>query len=100
MNNRTRPPAQMWMVEIKRHPVKPRWIVPARTATVPSPTGDFACKQVIRWAHADVGIPPWRPCVRESLIHTTATPVGEASVTTIATRTPSGQLELFGRQAA
>src|ERR1039458_8705993 len=99
MRNRIPPPE--WRVKVRRHRVKPRWIIPPRSATVPGPTGDFARERVIRWAHSDAGVPPWRPCVRESLLHTSATRMGEATVTTIrAADPPTGQLALFDRLAA
>jgi hypothetical protein len=97
---RNRIPLTCWKVTMSKHTVAPRWFVPARTATVPGPTHDFACEQVIRWALSDVGAPPMRQCVRESLIYTTAIRVGEASVSTIATRPANTQLVLFDRIAA
>ncbi len=99
MRNRIPPP--IWKVKVRRHRVKPRWIIPPRTETVRAPTGGFARERVVRWAHADAGVPPWRPAVRESLIHTTATSVGEAiAALPNDAHARDGQLSLFDRIAA
>jgi hypothetical protein len=61
----------LYRVQLERHRVD-RWIIPAHTAIVPAPDERFACEQVIRWAHADAGAPPWKPFIRRSLKHATA----------------------------
>ncbi|HME02088.1 MAG TPA: hypothetical protein VKG38_03535 [Solirubrobacteraceae bacterium] len=90
----------LWKVKIARHAVMQRWIIRAQSCKLPAPSFDYACTQVIRWAHADAGIPPWKPCVRESLAHTTATRLGAASVTTTAGNPSTAQLVLFDDRIA
>lgn len=77
-----------WRVELAEHDVE-RWHVPARSVEVPAVSADDAALRVIRWAHADVGVPPWRPFTRASTLHAIATPT-EAEVVPIVL----GQLEL------
>jgi hypothetical protein len=65
--------APMFRVEIEAHDVPPRWHIDARTTELSSNTAAYACERVIRWAHSDVGVPPWKACIRRSLEYTIAT---------------------------
>ena len=56
----------MWIVTVAAHDV-PRWHVPAHTVKIGARTAGIACSFVVRWAHVDAGVPPWKPCVRLSL---------------------------------
>lgn len=64
---------QSWDVTIAEHDIGHHH-VPGRRAVVAASTPEIACRQAIQWAHTDSSVPPWRPYVRESLRHTTATP--------------------------
>jgi hypothetical protein len=97
---RTRTP--MFRVEIEAHHVQPRWHIDQRTTELASNSAPAACERVIRWAHGDLGIPPWKPCVRRSLEYTSATrldvPEPElATVTPLKAAAPA-QLELWSDQ--
>src|ERR1700690_1038548 len=76
--SRLAPPLQ-WRVELAAHDLPPRWRVPARTARLPAVSAESACLRVIRWAHSDIGAPPWRPCTRLSMRFATAKRCGEGS---------------------
>jgi hypothetical protein len=70
----------MWRVELAEHDVA-RWHVRARSAELPAPDGAYARARVVRWAHADAGVPSMRSLVRASMGHVTATPSeGEVGV--------------------
>jgi hypothetical protein len=92
----TRPP-QMWKVKIGRHAVRPRWLVPARSSTVPAPDADYAIETVVRWAHRDAAVPPLRSLIKESVAYASATPVEECARSR---PQAAGQLVLFDRLAA
>ena len=64
----------MWEVRIAAHDVAPRFRVPARTFTLGG-SHQHAKLRAIQWAHADAGVPPWKPCIRESWPHIKATRV-------------------------
>jgi len=53
-------------VTVAEHDVAPRYHVPARTVDVYALTAREARLRVLRWAHGDAGVPPWKPCVRVS----------------------------------
>jgi hypothetical protein len=75
MRRPTPPPC--WRVEVYEHDLAGgRWRIPSTTVKVPAETADGARRQVLHWAHADAGAPPWRPLLRESWPHTRATPLG------------------------
>ena len=76
-------PPPMYRVRITAHDVPPRWRIETQTVKLPAPSADFACDRAVKWVHSDARLPPLRRFVRHSLEFTTATPVGEASVTTI-----------------
>jgi hypothetical protein len=60
-----------YRVAIKAHEVE-RWRIPASEVEVPAASPKHARLIVVRAAHAAVGVPPWKPCVRASLAHTSA----------------------------
>ena len=62
----------LWRVRLDRHSVPPRYLVPARSATVPPADEDHAREIVMRVAHRDAGVAPWRPCIARSLTFTSA----------------------------
>ncbi len=100
-----RPPPQMFRVRIASHDVPPRWRIKAQTFKLTAPSADFASDRAVKWVHSDARVPPMRRFVRRSLEFTTATAMGAATVSTIEVApalraSPTGQLELFGRQAA
>lgn len=64
-------PPPLWRVALSNHNVD-RWPVPARYAVVPAMSGRDAALRVIRWAHADVGVPPMMPLLLRSLEHAVA----------------------------
>jgi len=66
-----------WRVELAAHDLPPRWRVPARSVALPAVSAEDACLRVIRWAHSDIGVPPWKPCVRHSMRFAAAKPLGE-----------------------
>lgn len=88
----------MWHVQIKRHAVRPRWLVPAQSCKLPAPDAEYAIETVVRWAHRDVGVPPLRSLIKESVVYASATPPGQATVGAL--RPATGQLVLSDRLAA
>jgi len=65
-------PLRTWRVQIAAHDVPPRWRIPAQTVRLPADSADDARLFAVRTAHRAAGVPPWRPCVRESMRHATA----------------------------
>jgi len=51
------------------HRVADRWSIPARRVRVPAANAEQARLIVVQAAHGAAGVPPWRPCVAESLTH-------------------------------
>lgn len=50
-----------------------RWIIPALEIKVPAVSEDHARRLGVAEAHRRSGpLPPWRPLIRASLVHTTA----------------------------
>jgi hypothetical protein len=63
---------RVWRVIVAPHQVE-RWEIPATTARVVAADATHACEITVRNLHRDIGVPPWRPCLRRSLEHATAT---------------------------
>jgi hypothetical protein len=70
--SRSRIPLPMWEVTLDKHVVPPRWFIPYRVVTVPAVDETAACLRVIRWAHSDALVPPWKPYTRHSMRFATA----------------------------
>jgi hypothetical protein len=68
-------PAPLHVVQIQRHALPPRWIIPQSDGTYPAVDRLHAREEGVRAAHRRAGVPPWLPCVRHSLQFTTAQPV-------------------------
>lgn len=60
-----------WQVVVAAHTVA-RWDVPARTTVVGAETAEHARVTVLRWAHADAGVPPLRSMLRAAWQHVRA----------------------------
>lgn len=64
----------MWDVVVEEHEVR---VGPSRTLVVPAREtrigkcvdGTSAKLRVLKWAHSDAGVPPWKPCIRQSWPH-------------------------------
>ena len=93
MNRRL--PLPMYRVRMIAHDVPPRWRIKAQTTELSAPNADFACDRAVKWVHANAHVPPMRRFIRHSLEFTTATRMGEATVSTIATKPANDQLALF-----
>jgi hypothetical protein len=66
-------PLQTFRVRIEPHQVAGRWPIPARSVKVPAANAEHARLIVVRTAHSKAGVPPWKPCLRDSLCHTSVT---------------------------
>jgi hypothetical protein len=55
----------LWRVRLKHHNVA-RWLIPARNCKVPAVDAEDACRIVVRWAHSDADVPPWKPSASAS----------------------------------
>jgi len=64
-----------YRVAIKEHVVD-RWTVPAATFKLCAPDESAARLFAARAAHRQAGIPPMKPLLRQSWLHTSATPIG------------------------
>ncbi|HTA33000.1 MAG TPA: hypothetical protein VK721_06195 [Solirubrobacteraceae bacterium] len=62
---------------IAAHSLAGRWLIAARTVTVPAIDADDARRFAVRLAHAEAHVAPWKTMVRESLGHTHAERIGE-----------------------
>lgn len=93
MRRRTPPPHPMWKVTIKKHVVAARWLIGDQQMTLMAVDEADARRFGVQLAHSHVGVPPWRPCRRESLAYTTATRSGNPKPTPIYPRS-HGQLSL------
>jgi hypothetical protein len=63
----------MWRVAIDAHRVQ-RWTIPACVVELPAVSADHAREVAVGVLHREAGAPPWRPLIRESVQHTTASP--------------------------
>jgi hypothetical protein len=71
--SRSRPlPPPMWSVRIGAHHVAQRLPIEASRVKLPGASADHARLSAVRRVHSAAGVPPWKPCVRESLEHTAA----------------------------
>jgi len=66
-------PLLMWRVSVAAHNVAGRWEIPTLKVEIPAANATHACEIVLRRLHSDAGVPSWKPCLRESLEHATAT---------------------------
>jgi hypothetical protein len=90
----------MFRVALAAHVVPPRWPIPAQALELPAVGAEHACLLAVRNAHAEAGVPPWRPCVRASLAFATAERVNAPKVAPLPARRPETQLSLLDGRAA
>ena len=72
MTPRNRIPLPMYLARIERHTVAKRWLIAAEQMRLTAASELDAREYAITLAHERVGVPPWRPCRRESLEYVTA----------------------------
>lgn len=82
MSRRLLPPP-IWKVKIERHTVARRWLIAGQRMNLSAVDEMDARTFGVQLAHSYVGVPPWRPCRRESLSYTTATPIADPKPTPI-----------------
>jgi hypothetical protein len=68
-----RPALRVFRVTIAAHRVE-RWDLPAYTTKLPAADVAHALELAVSNLHHAAGVPPWRPCIRQSLKHATAMP--------------------------
>jgi hypothetical protein len=68
-------PAPLHHIEVSRHALPPRWLVPDFEVTLPATDLAHAREEGVRAVHRQIGAPPWLPLQRISLEHATAEPV-------------------------
>ena len=61
-----------YQVAIRDHDVPPRWHIAAGSSRIHALSPSEAQLEAVRAAHRRAGVPPWKPCVRLSLQHTTS----------------------------
>ena len=83
-----------WHVKIDRHSVPPRWLIPATSTIVPAADADHAREIVARSVHIRAGCPPWKPLLRISWPHSSATPTSAAPAVPVVPRRDQLELEL------
>jgi hypothetical protein len=62
---------RVFRVTVAAHRVE-RWDIPASTGKLPAADESHACEIAVRNLHREAGVPPWHPCIRQSLRHATA----------------------------
>lgn len=71
----------LWRVTVNAHELADgRYRIPAVTVDVGAESAEAACGFVVRCAHRDVGVPPWKPCVRASIEYARAWRVSSEEV--------------------
>ena len=73
MARRNRIPLPMYAARIERHTVAKRWLIAAEQLRLTAASELDAREYANTLAHGRLGVPPWRPCRRESLGYVTAT---------------------------
>jgi hypothetical protein len=69
-----------WTVHLRGHDIeRGRWSMPATTATVPAVSRQDGIENVNGQVQSAPGVPPWRPCRRQSLPFATAEPAHRPS---------------------
>ena len=82
--SRRRIPPPTWKVEVERHIVGRRYLIPAERMRLSAVSETDAREYGVRLVYARLEvIPPWKPLRRESLEHTTATRIGDPKPATI-----------------
>jgi len=76
MTRRRSLPPPMWRVQMERHTVVRRYLIPAERMWPSAVSETDAREHCVQLVHARLAIPPWRLCRRESFARTTATRIG------------------------
>jgi len=67
-----RKPRPVFTVTVREHCLAGRWPIPATQLELYAADAEQARRIAVRMLHCSARVPPWKPCVRESLTHTTA----------------------------